>query len=127
MLDGWQVETDPSSYRVVACVDVLDKVKVRECEYDGGVKTSLWNARVQIRTVEAHTGIELARVMHDLRHDTSNVVSHGCPMQLDPSEATEKLPSYRRELAAIVRPFSGSSGAEQTSSAIDHLGGVRAR
>jgi hypothetical protein len=121
------VEGDAATAQVVVCVDVLDKVKVRDCEYAGGSRASLWNARLRLRAIEAHTGLELARDMREVEHDTSNVVSQGCPMSLASGEPTEKLPSYKASIDALLSPLVGVATRKESTGTLDHLVGVRTR
>jgi hypothetical protein len=97
----WTSWDDPSHTQLVACVDLSDKTKVRECSYKGGGGGfNVYDAKVVFKLYEAKTGELVAE--HSFQK-----AGPGCPMVKSGTKHEGLYPAYSAELKTFLEPHVG--------------------
>lgn len=101
----WSSFADYAKYQLVACVMIVDRTHAGDCTYEGGAHIALYDATLELSVREAKTAKVLATKPLTLRHDTSNTITHGCPMMASADEGGVVYPRYAETLAAFLAPY----------------------
>jgi hypothetical protein len=95
----WTSWDDPSHTQLVACVDVVEKTKVRTCQYEGeGGGITMYDATFEVKLYEAKTGKEVASTTF------AKKVGPECPQVKSGTDQEGEFPPYSEELKAFLAP-----------------------
>jgi hypothetical protein len=95
----WTSWDDPSHTQLVACVDVVNKTKVRTCDYEGeGGGITMYDATFTVKLHEAKTGKEVDSTTFE------KSIGRDCPQVKSGSDQEGLFPPYSDELKEFLVP-----------------------